>query len=331
MVLYPDDHRIDEDRTASVDLILERATQRGRWLAYIEGNTSPSPRRASSALPETNADAGTALDPDRRGRLQLSELNYRWRLGNDGGLTLGYLDPSSYLDRSRITNDENVQFLGVSFVNNPTIEFPDYTLGIVYERPARGGRPQINAVVTSSNGLADNPNVSYSQLLEVSDDDKGTFAALGLGWLNERGLVRVGTWINTRPHTSLDGLDSGRENYGAYAVLGREWGHHGLNLRLGIANDEVSRGKRFVAAAYRWRVGRHALGIGGADSALSDTARDALHDDLRQVEIFGRLAVAPGTHVTVSLQRLTHSSFVADPGNPGHRARVLGIRLHHTF
>jgi len=86
-------------------------------------------------------------------------------------LTVGLLDPSGYLDRRRITNDENVQFLGASFVNNPTIEFPDYTLGLVYERPGNAGGPQINAVLTSSNGLIDNPRsegLRYRRWTEVS-------------------------------------------------------------------------------------------------------------------------------------------------------------------
>ncbi|MDX1563413.1 MAG: hypothetical protein R3305_10830, partial [Gammaproteobacteria bacterium] len=235
VALFPDDDRIGEDRTASFDLTLERATTRGRWFAYVEANTSPNRRQASTVLAEVNADAGTALDPDRRGRVQLSELNYQLALTDGASVTLGYLDPSGYLDRSRITNDENVQFLGVSFVNNPTIEFPDYTMGVVYQRPARGKQPQINAVVTSSNGLADNPNLSYAQLLELSSGNKGVFAAIGTAWLNERGLVRIGAWINTRPHTTLDETSNDSDNYGVYAVLGREWGNLGANLRLGMA------------------------------------------------------------------------------------------------
>jgi hypothetical protein len=108
---------------------------------YLEGNSTLDASRASSVLVETNADAGTALDPDRRGRVQLSELNYQLHRPAGRELTFGLLDASGYLDRTRITNDENVQFLGASFVNNPTIEFPDYTLGAVYQSPAAGRRP----------------------------------------------------------------------------------------------------------------------------------------------------------------------------------------------
>jgi len=331
VALFPDDSRTAEDYTLSVDLTFERMTERGRWFAYAEGNSSLNGRRASSLLPELNADAGTALDPDRRGRMQLSEFNYRWRLAEGAGLTLGYLDPSSYLDRSRITNDENLQFLGVSFVNNPTIEFPDYTLGVVYERPARGAVPQINAVVTSSNGLADNPNLSYSQLIQVTEGDKGTFAALGLGWSNAAGLVRVGTWINTRPHSSLNELEHGQNNYGIYTVFGREFGPHGLNLRLGLANDNVAQGERFAAAAYRWRIGMHAIGAGIAQAVLADDARRPGLDDLTQLEVFARLNLAPGMHLTLSLQRLKHSGFVADSTDPRYRTRVAGLRFRYGF
>lgn len=321
----------DNDQTFSADLYLQHRGRRGSWFIYAEGNSSLDVDAASTVLIEANADAGTALDPDRNGRIQISELNYRASLGEGAFLTVGLLDPSGYLDRTRITNDENVQFLGASFVNNPTIAFPDYTLGMVYERPAEGFRPQLNAVLASSNGLADNPNLSYSQLLRLTDDDDGAFAAVGLGWPSERQLIRVGAWTNTRPHVSLDGSRTDATNYGAYAVFGRSWRNHGLNVRLGLANDDLVEGSRFASLAYRFRWRDHGIGAGIARTFLSANIDDPSRDDSTQIELFGRFNISPSIHFTVSLQRLIHSGFVSVASDPRDSARLIGARFHMAF
>lgn len=331
ILAHADDARIDDEATASVDLNLSYPGERGEWFTYIEGNTSLQSDGVATVLIEANADAGTALDPDRGGRVQVSEVNYRLQTTHGARLTAGLIDPSSYLDRTRITNDENVQFLGVGFVNNPTIEFPDYTLGLAYERPGARARPQLNAVLASSNGLADNPNVSYSQLLQVGGTDKGVFAGLGLGWVSERQLVRVGGWLNTRSHATLSGDADDESNFGVYGVYGRSWGAHAINMRAGAANGEVSRAAGFASLAYRYHWHGHALGVGLAQTFLSGDDREAAADDTTQLELFGRFAIAARAHLTASLQWLRHSGFVADAADPRDHAAVGGLRFHYGF
>jgi len=331
VALYPDDSRIEAGRSVSADLYLQRPFLNGQWLAYIEGNSNLDPGGASTLLIEANADAGSALDPDRDGRIQLSELYYQFSHADGDRLTAGLLDPSSYLDRTRITNDENVQFLGASFVNNPTIAFPDYTLGAVYEKPGSGRRPQLNAVLTSSNGLADNPNLSYSQLIRLRGDDDGAFAALGLGWVSERRLVRVGAWVNTRTHLILAGDGRTMENYGTYLVFGQSWADHAMSLRLGLANEKVSEGSEFAALAYRYRWRDHAIGVGLARTFLSDSIRDPELSDSTHLEVFGRFTINGSIHLTASVQHLRHSGFVAAESDARNSVMVGGMRLHYAF
>ncbi|MDH3419074.1 MAG: carbohydrate porin [Gammaproteobacteria bacterium] len=329
--LHPRDSQPEGDQTLSADLYLQHRGRNGNWFVYVEGNSSLDTDAASTILIEANADAGTALDPDRSGRIQISEINYRTELGDGAFLTIGLLDASGYLDRTRITNDENVQFLGASFVNNPTIAFPDYTVSMVYERPAEGVRPQVNAVLASANGLADNPNLSYSQLLRLTDDNDGAFAAIGLGWPSERHLIRVGAWVNTRPHGSLDGSRDDATNYGAYAVYGRSWHNHGLNVRIGLANEELVEGAQFASIAYRFRWRQHALGAGIARTYLSPAIDDLNRDDSTQLELFGRFNLTPTIHFTVSIQRLIHSGLVSAASDPRESARLVGARFHVSF
>ncbi len=321
---------VADEVTASADLFATGRAGAGEWLLYIEGNTAIDERGVSTTFAEVNADAGTALDPDRSGRLQISELNYRFDQSPVGAVTIGLIDPSGYLDRTRLTNDENVQFLGVPFVNNPTIEFPDYTLGVAVQRDRDGAAPEVNVVVAASNGLADNPNVSYGQLIDVDARGRGVFVGIGAGWESAVDLVRLGAWANTQAHESFDGRESA-DNYGVYAVYGRSMGAHGLSLRAGLANDEVARAAGFTSIAYRYGFHGHALGLGYARTFLSANENAADLDDTSHFEVYLRLALSRGLHVTTSMQRVVHSSFVTDTADPRRNVTVMALRLHYGF
>lgn len=330
--LFPEDERILNDLTMSADLYVEQAIGSGNLNVYIEANSRLDADQASSMLVESNADAGTALIRGGKGGVQLSELYYRKRMEGEAALSFGMLDPSSYLDRTRITNDENVQFLGASFVNNPTIAFPDYTLGVVYQRPGHERLPQINAVLASANGLADNPNLSYSELLRLTADDDGVFAAIGLGWENTDRLVRAGAWLNSRAHVLLEDPTRTAGSYGAYLVFGQSLtARHALNLRVGFADDDVTAGSRFVSVAWRARWRDHALGIAVARTFLSDKVVGNNLDDTTHLEMYGRFALNGRAHVTGSVQHIINSGFQADASGPRSSAWLAGLRFHYAF
>ena len=137
--------------------------------------------------------------------------------------------------------------------------------------------------------------------------------------------------MNTRPHVALDESRDDATNYGAYAVYGRSWNNHGLNVRLGIANEELVEGARFASLAYRFRWRNHGLGAGIARTFLSSRIEDASKEDSTQVELFGRFNISPTIHFTLSLQRLVHSGFVADTADTRDSARLIGARFHMSF
>lgn len=332
ITLGADASGVDPEITASGDLFVSHTGSRGDWLFYVEGNTSLDGDGISTVFAEANADAGTALDRNRNGRLQISEANYRFAVADGAHLTLGLIDATAYLDRTRITNDENLQFIGVPFVNNPTIEFPDYTLGFALEAGSGEHGMRINAVAAASNGLADNPKVSYSQLLQIDGPGKGVFAGAGLGWLSEAQLLRFGAWVNTRSHESLGNGSPGHDNYGVYGVYGLSRGRHALSIRAGAAREDVSLAARFLALAYRLQWREHALGAGVARTFLSDDAGEAGLSHGTQAEIFARMAIAGGrAHVTGSLQYLRNSSFVARREDPRRDAVIGALRFRYEF
>jgi porin len=146
---------------ASFDLFLKASLLRGTVHLYVEGNTTPFHDGVSRRIPEANTDAGTALNRSGEGRIQVSELRLIWPIFQGSHVHLGLLDATGFLDVSQIANDENLFFLGGPFVNNPTIEFPDYALGAGLDGGLTdNGKLCYAVILTSSNGLADNPDVS---------------------------------------------------------------------------------------------------------------------------------------------------------------------------
>lgn len=323
-----DDDRLRSEVVSSVDLFLGFALGgRVRLETYMEANTTPLRDGVSSLVGEANADAGTALDRRRRGRVQLSEVRLVIPLG--GGLNAhgGLLDATGFLDVSRIQNDENLFFLGVPFVNNPTIEFPDYALGVALEGPLpRTESVRVGAVLSSSHGLADNSAVSYAQLLSVSEPDKGVFAGLTTRWVGNGRRLSIGSWVNTAPHDRLDGAPGTEWNWGVFSVAGWFRGAHSLSGRVGLANGDVSMARLFTGLTYLWARQPDVAGVGVGRSATSTDAPDVAH-----AEVFVRRRLVGDVFITGSLQRIHNSGFDESGQAIDPRLWIGGLRLSMQF
>ncbi len=320
------DTRIDDEITASADLILTWQLNTDEFYTYIEANKSPRNKGISSIIPEANADAGSALDKDLDGRIQISEIGYRHFIDDQQILTFGLIDVTAYFDQSRIASDENSQFLGVSFVQNPTIEFPDYTLGIIYENSFTE-KTIFRAALTASNGIADNSNLSYAQLVDVDNEDKGAFTILSLTHKKQPWLFRGGVWTHTAPHDSLDGSRDNLKNYGVYFLSGFQKNSHGINLRLGQSNELVSLAQRFAGLSYQYRQSPFVLGVGAAKIFISDDDPGSIGKDTSHYETYLRYRINQNFFVTADIQYLINSNFDASDTLRDHRQNLYGLRL----
>jgi len=322
------DSRARPEIVASFDLFVEVPLGRGRLVTYAEANTTPRLNGVSRLVGEANTDAGTALNRRRRGRVQLSEVRLVWPLASDFRAHGGLLDATGFLDVSRIANDENLFFLGVPFVNNPTIEFPDYALGVAMEGAISG--PLRGAfTITSTHGLADNPNVSYSQLLDLNGDGKGVFAGGALRWVGPAGRVSVGTWVRSAAVPRLDGAGPDEVNSGAFAVVGRTRGQHSLSFRTGIASGAVSAVRGFTGLTYLWARRPDAIGVGLGRSFSSNAVPDLV--DVTHGEVFVRRRLFREVFVTVSGQRIINAGFDASSSVVSRKLWVGGFRLSTQF
>jgi hypothetical protein len=323
------DSQIDSELTTSFDLVTTLPRGNGKWVIYVEGNSSPRDNGVSSQLAEANADAGSALDRDGNGRLQVSELHYfsPWA---DGLLVSGLVDVTTTLDSSEVANDETGQFLSAPLVNNPTIEFPDYSLGVVYNRETGEDRGY-SLALTSSHGLADNPHASYAQLVDISAEGKGVFAAVEGQWPLAAAKLHTGVWLNSADHSRLDGSAGTAANYGLYLVIDGHMADSQWNLRAGLANEQVARASRFLAAAVQRPLARATLGLGLAYTGLSPQDPSPQQDDSWQAEAYLRFDPRPHLSLTPAVQWLRHSGFDASGSTLDKEQLLLDLRLSYAF
>lgn len=327
-----DDSRADAELTASADIFATLKQERGEWLLYIEASSAPDSNGVSAYYPTVNGDAGSVLTAGGDGGVQVSEFNYTFFLDNDRTLMLGLIDPSAWLDRGRIANDENKHFLNGSFVNNATIAFPDYTLGGVFRALGNDRRPEITVVVSGSDGIADTPDRSYQDLLELNEDGRGVFLGTGASWLNEHTSWRVGAWLRNDGQDIEGDMTDDEVNYGVYGVFGWQSGANALNVRAGMANSYASVAERFIAMAYQRNTRFGVLGIGVADTRIARDLVGPGRNDALDSEIYFRIPVLDDTgHITPSIQYVEVPAVDATDSASGSSAIVAGVRFHWAF
>ncbi len=326
-----DDSRTDAELTASADLFLTLTQRRGEWLLYVEGSTTPDGNGVSSLYPTANADARSVLTRSGGGTVQVSEFNYTAFLPSDSTLMVGLIDPSAWLDRGRIANDENRQFLNGSFVNNATIAFPDYTLGAVYRRKARDGGPEITAILSSSSGLADLPQRSYQSLVNLFAGDRGAFAGAGASWTDQRTTWRAGVWLRSDQQPVISDSTSTEMNYGVYGVYGWQGDCDAWNIRLGFANEDLSVATRFAAIAYQRRTPYGTLGVGVAHTEIAQDLRERQLDPALDSELFFRMPLGPSAHITPSIQYVRNPLIRSERGGSSSATFIAGVRFHWSL
>jgi hypothetical protein len=329
---YTDDDRADSELTASADLFARLRQERGEWLLYIEASSSPDSNGVSAYYPTVNGDAGSVLTTGGNGGLQVSEFNYTFFLEDGRSLMLGLIDPSAWLDRNRIANDENIHFLNGSFVNNVTIAFPDYTLGGVLRMAGNDRRPEITIVISGSDGIADTPDRSYQDLLDLNDKGRGVFLGSGASWLNEHTSWRIGAWLRNDDQASAGNMNNDELNYGVYGVLGWQSGANAVNVRAGRANSDGSAADRFLAFAYQRETRFGVLGIGIADTRIARNSIGLDNERALDSEIYFRIPILDGSaHITPSMQYLESPGVDPTGSMPKSSAIVAGIRSRWSF
>ena len=327
-----DDSEVAAELTASADLFVTLPRAHGEWLLYIEASTAPKGDGVASIYPTANADAGSVLDRDGDSHVQISEFHYTFNLANERSLMIGLVNPSAWLDRSDISNDENAHFLNGNFKNNATIEFLDYTAGAIMRWLGSESRPETTLVLASSDGIADLPDRSYQELLDLSSDQRGIFLGADSRWLRNRTSLRLGAWLRTDKHAVAGRPGEMESNYGIYGVLGWHSGQHAMDIRYGLANEDVSIATQFAAVAYERSTSNGLFGLAVAATRVANAQLQSGRSEVFSAEAFYRIPIADDIgHISPSIQLVQRPRLDPADESFSSSALVASVRFHWPF
>jgi len=336
-----DDDVSKSELLGSYDLILDTTVGKsGHVIMYVEGASGPADDGVSAIFGEANGDAGSAynkhatkLDADGNaanvGAFQVSELFYQHDFG-DNFVTIGMMDAGAYGDGSDIANDEGASFITADLVNNTTIQFPNYTMGV-------GAHAQFGAIgVNFFYGEAAGFDGNYTELLHWQTDtdgnDKGEFILVEGTWANDSTTVRLGFWSNNAyGNATFDGATtSAADNSGAYGLAEYKRGNLIINGRFGVADDTVSEVESYAALAGEFAVGPGSVGLGYALSTVSAelVKTDSTRDDRTVVELFYRYEGGENWTITPAISSIDNSGLSSATANS---ATIYTLRGTYGF
>ena len=334
----------ETDMSYSANLIISKTVDMGRLgkgtaSLFIEGASGPD-----SWLKNLQDSSWSSVSEDYNSPVSMDNVDIReaWYEQNLFGdkliLTLGKLDVTAYVDENEVANDEEVQFLGGEFVNNPIVPFPDYG-------------PGFRITVNPKNYLT-----LTAVLMSVEGDDEGSSSwsdifdgVFGVGQVGIKanpfglsGNYRFMGWFNTSKHTDYDdGRERDKNNYGFAVSLDQEVLKDTLTLflRSGWCDPDVNEASFYVGLGGRlsgrwWKRPNDEVAIAYGLTGESDEFRDyerytgeARTKNQHHVEAYYKLSFGEHLEITLDYQ------FLANPG--GHRdiddAHLLGVRTHFAL
>ncbi len=335
---------INKDVLGSVDMIMDVDMGLGTLHLYGEGAVTPSVS-ASDVVSGSNADAGTALNKNGKGRIQLSEIAYRFDL-EPLNISVGVQDLTDFTDATVTSNDEGSQFLADSLVNNPSISFPDYTPSVIF---TYGDEDKLNATALLANayGLSDNESANYRDLFKFGRDantglKKGMFVLAEIR-VPEAVDFTLGGWIRTSELPQHLGEANKSFAYGIYGNIDGEIAENMLwSTRLGwnSAKDTDEVVTHASVALEHSYTEAHALGLGVAWNGLSSSFKSTFANAANPfvVEMYYRWKINQYVAISPDIQYWTHANnqSQSNAGNVGGNAWVYGLRIqlghsHHMM
>ena len=346
-------HRRAGRITGSYDLELSADLQKllgfeaGSLFVHIEGGW---PDTEGIDTVSVGSAFGVNADAIGNDAMLVKQLFYEGPiLGDNLTLTIGKIDFTGVFDCSAYADCECTQFLNAAFVDNPTIPFPQYSLGVVLTY-------DLTDSWYVSGGVADAQADSRETGFRTTfGDEDYFFYALETGitsHLNSvngplQGAYRVGMWVDGQDKTRFSNGKNYRDDTGLYIscdqMIYKENNEpkdrQGLGIfgRFGYANSDLNEIGNFWSLGFQYQGpigGRDddVVGLGMASGIFSDYsgANDGASysdDSETAFELYYNAALTPWLNVSPSVQ------YIANPGGIKGRsdAVVLGVRAQMTF
>lgn len=247
-------------------------------------------------------------------------------------------------DGNSYANDEATQFLNGALVNNPTIPFPDYSLGaILHWNPVEDWYVSVGVADAQADGRETGFNTAFHEedyFLYMAETGITPHLHSDKGILP--GAYRVGVWYDPQPKAYTDGPEE-RDDHGFYIscdqMLAKEndtpddtQGLGGF-FRYGWAPEDKNDMAQFYSFGVQYQGlfdGRDddVLALGYANGIFSDKANDTYPEDYESVfEAYYSAQVTGWMTLSPSVQ------YITNPGgdNTVSDAVVLGLRALITF
>jgi len=304
--------------------------------------------------PAVGSFFGVNGDAQPRRSLDITELWYeqafaaetlRVRIGKidlTGGLE-HHNCPVSF-DCSAYANDENTQFLNNALINNPTIAFPDYGLGIVVL-----WTPSELWYVSAATADAE-ADFRKSGFDTTFDGDDEFFYILEAGLTPQfdsakgplQSAYRIGLWLDRQDKQDLSTGRTHRDNAGFYITFDQLFYKEnsdpedtqglGAFARYGLADEKVNEVAQFWSVGIQYRgilAGRDddVLALGFAKGIFSDRSDDFTDDYESVWELYYRAQLTTWAELSPSVQ------YITNPGGDGAAddALVVAARLRVSF
>jgi len=323
-------HSGSYDLEMSVDLQKLLGFETGNIYLLVEGGWPDAEGIDASSI---GSAFGVNADAIGNDAMLVKELYYQGPVFSDNlTLMIGKIDFTCVFDASAYADCECTQFLNAAFVDDPTIPFPQYSLGVV-----------LNWDITDSwyltGGVADaQADGRETGFRTTFHDEDYFFYALETGITAGNGTYRVGLWNDPQPK----GSDNKRDDVGIYTSC--DWMLHKENsdpedsqglggfFRYGYAPSKKNDITNFFSLGLQYQGlfdGRDddVFGVGYGRGFFSNTAADYTKDYESVCEAYYNAQITPWFVFGPSIQ------YVANPGGDKtiKDAVVFGLRAEMTF
>ncbi len=287
-----------------------------------------------------NADAGG------NDNILIKQLYYEGPLFSDNlTFMIGKIDFTGVFDCSAYADDECSQFLNAAFVDNPTIPFPAYSLGVALNWDITDSWYLLGGVADAQ---ADSRETGFRTAFHKEDYffcilETGITPRLDSANGPLQGTYRVGLWNDPQPKANSDGSKNYRDDIGVYVscdqMLFRENSEPediqglGTFFRYGYAPSKRNDITNFWSVGFQYQgliEGRDddVAAIGFAHGSFSNTAASTYPEDYESV-----MEVYYNAQVTNCLSLSPGIQYINNPGGSksAKDAVVLGLRAQITF
>ena len=339
-------HTGSYDLELSADLEKLLGFDRGALFLHLEGGWPDTEGINGSSV---GSVFGVNADAIGNRTMDVKQLFYEGILFSDNlTLTVGKIDFTGVFDCSAYADDECSQFLNGAMVDNPTIPFPEYSLGVVLTLDLSDSWYIMGGVTDAQ---ADGRETGFSTTFH---DENYFLYLLETGIASELdsangpmpSAYRIGLWNDPQPKANSDSNNNYRDDVGFYLSFDQMLHKENSNLedsqglgaflRYGHANRKKNDITNFWSVGLQYKGlldGRNddVLGLGFARGIFSNSASTTYTEDYENaVELYYGAQITPWLAVSPSVQ------YITNPSNPDNAetaddAVVLGIRVQMNF